>query len=238
MRINELCARPFSSVEEMNDALTERWNERVDDEDTVWVLGDFAMGPIRESLALTGRLKGRKYLICGNHDRPFAGYPGSDSARAEWRARYLDAGFVDVVDGSATRRTGNVVTLPLRTRFGALTDVTVGLSHFPTSGDTQGDDRYAEYRPRTRPGKRWAVEFAALLHGHVHNGWTMRTVRHGKRDLVEINVGVDVWDFAPVSSETLIALLRDGMPPCSCGEPSGDHAMGSPGCAVNGGPTV
>lgn len=66
-RIIELCQRPFSSVEEMDEAIIARWNERIAPTDIVWCLGDFAFGTAHATAALA-RLKGRKMLITGNHD--------------------------------------------------------------------------------------------------------------------------------------------------------------------------
>lgn len=70
-RILELCERPFSDVTRMNEALIERWNNVVQPEDTVYHLGDVALGKIAESLPLISRLNGYKILVLGNHDRPF-----------------------------------------------------------------------------------------------------------------------------------------------------------------------
>ena len=61
--------RPFHSVEEMNQTLIQNWNAKVSDNDDIAILGDFTLkGP---SLAneLLRQLRGRKYLIRGNHDR-------------------------------------------------------------------------------------------------------------------------------------------------------------------------
>lgn len=58
--------RPFSSVEEMNEAMILRWNEVVKPQDTVYHVGDFCFG--RANIAIAGRLNGRKNLIMGNHD--------------------------------------------------------------------------------------------------------------------------------------------------------------------------
>ena len=33
--------RPFSSVQEMDEELIRRWNEKVSEDDVVWHLGDF-----------------------------------------------------------------------------------------------------------------------------------------------------------------------------------------------------
>lgn len=66
------CARPFSSVEVMDRAMVERWNEVVKPRDTVWVVGDFAAGPKATDYRLArifGALNGSKHLIRGNHDK-------------------------------------------------------------------------------------------------------------------------------------------------------------------------
>lgn len=61
--------RPFSSVQEMDEMLVERWNARVKPNDTVWHLGDFAFHKSYDELnVLFKRLNGSKYLIVGNHD--------------------------------------------------------------------------------------------------------------------------------------------------------------------------
>jgi calcineurin-like phosphoesterase family protein len=64
-RIIEYCGRPFSGVDEMNDALITNWNETVKDNDTVYILGDFSWSRHDEFGRL---LKGKKYLVPGNHD--------------------------------------------------------------------------------------------------------------------------------------------------------------------------
>lgn len=59
--------RGFSSVEEMNEAIVDRWNSIVTDTDTVYILGDVIMGTIENVKWLTA-LKGEKIIIQGNHD--------------------------------------------------------------------------------------------------------------------------------------------------------------------------
>jgi calcineurin-like phosphoesterase family protein len=228
-RIIELCGRPFSSVAEMNEAIVTRWNERVEPGDTVWVLGDVALGSIEESLALVSRLHGHKILVAGNHDRCFAGY-GTPKQRFGWVERYRAAGFADVVTGVAIAGRGLPIRHALRREFGGPVVAHTILSHFPRTGESrQIADRYQEYRPPS--SKRADDEW--LLHGHVHNRWTV--------DKRQINVGVDVWDFAPVPAETICSIVTDGMPDCICEEGEslggvGVHSMGAPGCALNGGP--
>lgn len=53
----------------MNEELVRRHNHVVQEEDTVYVLGDLMMGPDVESgMELIKRMKGKKIIIRGNHD--------------------------------------------------------------------------------------------------------------------------------------------------------------------------
>lgn len=205
------CERPFRTVEQMNEAIIERWNERVAAEDTAWLLGDAAMGTIDETLPLLARLNGRKYIVMGNHDRAFHGYKikyGNDKVRtptkaelAHWADRYrTEGGFTAVVTGQAIRRTGQAIRVPLLggPPFG---HPVVLVSHFPYSGESRDGyaDRYVDYRPT--PPKRGPRPW--LVHGHVHTAWAIDAERR------QINVGVDVWDFAPVEASEVAALIQD-----------------------------
>lgn len=68
-RIIEYCRRPFRDLEHMHEELVRRWNARVKPEDTVYHLGDFAMGDPGLWAGYRTRLNGRIKLILGNHDR-------------------------------------------------------------------------------------------------------------------------------------------------------------------------
>ncbi|MDQ6909338.1 MAG: metallophosphoesterase [Actinomycetota bacterium] len=139
------CNRPFANADDMDDELIDGWNAVVADDDTVWVLGDVALGRIDHTLSLVGRLRGRKILLAGNHDRCWAGH---GRRAGGWTERYLDAGFGEVRQGE--------VELDV-------TGVSALACHFPYRGDSQDQDRYLDYRPVDRG--------AWLLHGHVHERW-------------------------------------------------------------------
>jgi len=71
-RDTNLPIRPeFSSLEEMNEVMVDRWNSVVRDEDIVYHLGDVYFGDGHKVL---NRLRGRKRLILGNHDNGKASY--------------------------------------------------------------------------------------------------------------------------------------------------------------------
>lgn len=65
----EAASRPFADIHEMNEALIANWNSVVTDEDTVYVCGDFFMGPLDAIPAILERLNGKIVLIRGNHDQ-------------------------------------------------------------------------------------------------------------------------------------------------------------------------
>lgn len=62
------CNRPFESLEDMHEALINNWNSVVQDDDTVFCLGDIGFCGIEKLRPLLSRLKGNIYLIQGNHD--------------------------------------------------------------------------------------------------------------------------------------------------------------------------
>ena len=62
--------RPFSSLDEMDRELVERWNHVVSADDIVYVLGDMFWCPPRKAIPILEQLAGAKVLIKGNHDRP------------------------------------------------------------------------------------------------------------------------------------------------------------------------
>ena len=64
----EPVSRPFETVEEMNEVLIENWNRHVDEDDTIYVLGDLCMGKDTDIPAILERLNGHIILIRGNHD--------------------------------------------------------------------------------------------------------------------------------------------------------------------------
>jgi calcineurin-like phosphoesterase family protein len=69
------------------------------------------------------------------------------------------------------------------------------LSHFPYSGEREGPDRYSQYRLRD--------EGMLLVHGHLHTGEQANLPARPR----QLHVGLDAWDLAPVSQETVVAKL-------------------------------
>lgn len=179
-RIIELSNRPFRDIDHMNEEIVRRWNATVAPTDTVFHLGDVALGKIDDSLPIVSRLNGHKVLVNGNHDRPFM---NRGKARYdEWFERYSEVFQVVTHTSAVDECLSN--------------GARVILSHFPYDGDSHGEDRFSDVR---------AVDNGIpLIHGHTHMDNKVSVSAKGS---LQIHVGMDAWDYRPVSEDEIIALL-------------------------------
>lgn len=185
-RIIELCGRPFRDLDHMHDEMVRRHNELVAPGDPVFVLGDVVMGKFLENVELVRRFNGRKLLVPGNHDRVSPAYHHSGPpARRQAQVERFAAEYLRVFD-----------EILWEDPVVELAGSRVQLSHYPYQAEDERDQRYNELRPRD--------EGLPLVHGHVHNSWKLH------EDGRELNAGVDVWDFRPVSGEQVIECLGLG----------------------------
>ncbi|OLP54838.1 hypothetical protein BJF92_13595 [Rhizobium rhizosphaerae] len=89
-RLLDMQPRPFLSIEEHDEHIVKCWNSVVGDHDHVYHLGDFAFALSRNGdrvRELFSRMKGRKYLIIGNHDVTKKGDLHPTLAALDWAAR-------------------------------------------------------------------------------------------------------------------------------------------------------
>lgn len=171
------CARPFDGPEEMDEGIIDRWNDTVGRDDEVWVLGDYSLLDHDKGLSYLPRLNGTKYLVIGNHDR----CSPSQTEGHLYVRQYIEAGFASVV-------TQAEVTLPAVEPAG--NELQVLLSHYPYAGESHAkQDRHQRFRYRDLG--------QPLVCGHVHTEWRTQISSQGT---VQVNVGVDQWDFRPISA--------------------------------------
>lgn len=186
--IIKYCDRPFSSVQEMNDAMVYNWNSVVKPTDVTVVLGDVSIS--KAGLEHVKRLNGRKILVPGNHDSCW-------SYHKRWQRendRFVEVGF------GVIWNLGYAHDWPLG-------DLQVNLAHLPYrgTGDHEGrPERYAE--------QRLDDDGTPLLCGHVHEAWMIKRTEAGTP---MVNVGVDQWDFTPVREDLLNELVH-GMLESGC----------------------
>lgn len=139
--IIHFCERPFSSTQEMNDAMIEIWNDFIRPGDSVAYVGDFALGK-RDEVGVVNKLHGDVHLFIGNHDRPFR--------NSKYITEYLRYGFVSV------QRSTDILIEGER----------VSIGHFPFEQDfvenfNQKYDKFSQFRIQDKG--QW------LIHGHTHN---------------------------------------------------------------------
>lgn len=109
-------------------------------------------------------------------------HPVHKKKAEKYKEIYLNAGFKSIALSSHC-------LLP----YGIPAD----MSHFPYASVADleiYEGKFLNFRPKNH--------FNYLLHGHIHRNWK----KLGKM----INVGVDVWDFKPVSVEQISALIAKG----------------------------
>ncbi len=157
--IIHLANRPFSSVEEMNETMVERWNMVVNHNDIVYHLGDFAWGNAGRVYEIFGKLQGHIHVVEGNHDRQWWQKPLSYTSLSGYPINYL---------------------MPMHILKFRYRDVKkyVTLSHYAM--------------------RSWYQSFQGSWHlyGHSHGNLPP----YGK----SFDVGVDCWDFFPVSNKQMV----------------------------------
>lgn len=181
--IINLCNRPFSGIEDMHEFMIQEWNKRVKATEKIYVLGDFSFRGPDLSKSILDRLSGYKILILGNHDM------------APHKA--LASGFNEVYENL-------IIEIGNKKK--------VLLSHFPYHPmlsfkrilNYEIDMKFSEDKVDMRYLHKRSVDDGCtwLLHGHVHNSWT----QNGR----QINVGVDVNKFKPISHEKILEMIKCG----------------------------
>ena len=86
--------RGFNSIDEMNNEIIKRWNEKVQPEDIVYHLGDVMLGDNDYGLSCLKQLKGKIHIIRGNHctDARIALYKECLNVVEVCDAKYLKVG--------------------------------------------------------------------------------------------------------------------------------------------------
>lgn len=87
--------RGFNTVDEMNEAIIERWQATIKPEDDVYILGDVALGgpdALPKTLETLKALPGRLHIVRGNHDtdKRWLAYASLLNVAALRNAIYLD----------------------------------------------------------------------------------------------------------------------------------------------------
>lgn len=174
----------FSSVQEMNDTIISRWNEKVSADDTVYVLGDFALGLPEIGAQLIMSLPGKKILLMGNHDVPkIKDSNGKKKPKPApitlQNLKYSLDLFEEVYSAYET----------VKLQHGKYTFV---MNHYPPDQES-----FAQREPHH-----------IFLHAHNHNDKSYN-LANMSRHIPVYDVGVDANDFSPISVEELYSRMLE-----------------------------
>ena len=191
-RILRAAKRPFATIAEHDEHLKRGWNETVGEDDEIWHLGDVGIAPGPDGMtALLEALHGRKHLIIGNNDGPKTlASPAWASVQhyTELRLDHDDFGLdqskvMNVIDSNQLERDAGgkpVPTFPHPARR----EVHCILCHYA-------------FRTWNQMGKG-----SIDLHGHSHVMLKELTR--------QFDVGVDAWNYRPVTLEAMLASRKRG----------------------------
>jgi len=173
--------RPFKTVDQMDAALISKWNNMIDDDDIVYVLGDFTLGNLARAIHYFGKLNGQIYASSNpwHHDSRWI-IPAMKGAVTQQvcqthRGGALTETFIK------TKSQLNVILIPpiYVTTFG---DRVIVMSHYPLA-----------VWDRKHHG-------SFHLHGHCHGS-------HKPVGRI-MDVGVDQHNYMPVSAERILTSLE------------------------------
>ena len=85
----QMDCRGFRDQQDMHEHMIAQWNRRVRKNDEVVVLGDLSMEKWEKTKEILDQLKGKIYLISGNHDR-FIKDKEFDASRFQWGRSYAE----------------------------------------------------------------------------------------------------------------------------------------------------
>ena len=132
--------RGFSSIEQHDEAILRNLQRHIQPEDTLWILGDLALGGWATTIQPLSRLPFTVRVLLGNHDRPAPSMSNPSAHLEEFTA----------LGGFASVQTEALIEFEGQTFL---------MSHYPHTGD-HGADRFVKFRP--------ADTGMTILHGHTH----------------------------------------------------------------------
>ena len=175
--------RGFNSIEEHDRVVLGNISKVVRPGDTLWILGDVAMGGWRDNIlplmALVAGYRINAHAVLGNHDRPA---PNNSNGHAYVSDFAMRGGFASV---------STVAKISVEGR-------SLLMSHYPYDGDHTEEERYDQFRLRDLG--------TTLLHGHTHSD---QRVSRSSNGTLQIHVGLDAWGLKPVPLHQIKTIMEE-----------------------------
>jgi calcineurin-like phosphoesterase family protein len=192
----------FSSLEEMNEALIVNWNSIVGPEDTVYHLGDFAMGDRKRFMEFRRRLNGHIILIFGNHDVERGKKKHTIEIFGEKNVFHK---LIIDIDGVGPVQLSHSPSIWQQENGKGELRAAFPPNHeciFPPERDYEGWSHCGCGARRRRTDRALDPGVVIGLCGHVHQAFKISPGGSW------INVGVDVMDYRPVGLQDVIDLIN------------------------------
>lgn len=138
--IHRMDNRQFNSIEQMHEYMIYKWNNKVNQNDQVFILGDLSFGNIQQTEHILRQLKGKLYMIRGNHDKVID-EASFDASRFEWIKDYAE-----IQDN-------------VRDMYGKISTVAVILCHYPIM----------MYKGQYKTDSVTGQPKVYMMHGHIHD---------------------------------------------------------------------
>ena len=175
--------RGFNSIEEHDRVVLGNISKVARPGDTLWILGDVAMGGWRDNIlplmALVAGYRINAHAVLGNHDRPA---PNNSNGHAYVSEFAMRGGFASV---------STVAKISVEGR-------SLLMSHYPYDGDHTEEERYDQFRLRDLG--------TTLLHGHTHSD---QRVSRSSNGTLQIHVGLDAWGLKPVTLHQIKTIMEE-----------------------------
>lgn len=88
--LSRMDCRGFENLEEMHEYMISKWNDKVGKNDEVVIVGDLSFGNGLQTNEVLKRLKGKKFLVEGNHDHRFLKDRNFDKSLLTWVKPYIE----------------------------------------------------------------------------------------------------------------------------------------------------
>ena len=185
--------RPFKDINEMEEIIIKKWNNKVNEDDDVYILGDVAIITSNYTLETlnntVSKLNGKKHLILGNHDdwlnkkdfkpniwEEITSYKTIKESYTYNKVVSKEYEFDDISVNYNSDNSEIVVNCITKETI----NNSIHLMHYPI-----------EHWDRQHYG-------SIHLHGHTHSRPINAPIPN------RYNVGMDLWDYEPVTLQEII----------------------------------
>ncbi|MEG1353678.1 MAG: metallophosphoesterase family protein [Bacilli bacterium] len=167
--------RPFQTVQEMEAKIINNWNKKVNNKDTVYILGDFSLSRDEKVwIEILDKLNGKKVLIRGNHD-------------IVKMSKKLSEKFIEITDYKMIKENGNKIIM----------------SHYPILFYNHSSSKNT-YMLYGHVHERYESQLIQYFVEQIKDLKSYSKDRYNQGQLYNVGCMLDYMDYTPRSLEEII----------------------------------